>query len=143
MDGIVPYVVARHGTVDILVNNAIRCPIKSLVEMDQSEFDLVMQVNFRSAVVLSRKCITVMTGRKRGTILNILSTAGAKAPEVGGAYLSACAASKGAMAAFTLSTGAEVKPLGINLHRGLGRPHPYPGRGAGLQIIGGEAPYAL
>ena len=113
VDGIVPYVVARHGTVDILVNNAIRCPIKSLVEMDQSEFDLVMQVNFRSAVVLSRKCITVMTGKKRGTILNILSTAGAKAPEVGGAYLSACAASKGAMAAFTLSTAAEVKPLGI------------------------------
>ena len=114
VDGIVPYVVARHGTVDVLVNNAVKCPIKSLVEMDQSEFDLVMQINFRSAVVLSRKCITVMTGRKRGIILNLLSTAGAKAPEVGGAYLSACAASKGALAAFTLSSGTEVKPLGIS-----------------------------
>ena len=46
---------ARHGTIDILMNNAIRCPIKSLVEMEQAEFDAVMQVNFRSAVQLTRK----------------------------------------------------------------------------------------
>jgi NAD(P)-dependent dehydrogenase (short-subunit alcohol dehydrogenase family) len=114
VDGIVPLVVARHGTIDILINNAIRCPIKSLVEMEQAEFDAVMQVNFRSTVQLTRKAMTVMTGRRRGMILNILSTAGAKPPEVGGAYLSAYAASKGALAAFTLSIAAEVRPLGIH-----------------------------
>ena len=142
VDGIVPYVVARHGTVDMLVNNAIRCPIKSLVEMDQSEFDLVMQVNFRSAVGCW-KMHHGHDGEEEGHHTEHTFHSGCQGPGGGRGVPQRVRGLQGGHGRFHSLYRGGGQTLRDILHRGLGRSHANPGWGAGLQIIGGAAPYAL
>ena len=96
------------GPATILVNNAILCPVASVMEMEVSEWDRVMAVNLRGAFLTCRAFLPGMLEDGRGTILNLISTEAMP-------YLSAYIASKQGLAAFSQSLAAEVGERGVRV----------------------------
>jgi len=99
------------GGVDILVNNAgglvKRVPV---AEYDEEHFDRVMNINLKTAFIMSNLVLPLMKQQKSGKIINLSSQA---AHDGGGKGAAAYAASKGAIWTFTKSLAKEVAPFGI------------------------------
>jgi NAD(P)-dependent dehydrogenase (short-subunit alcohol dehydrogenase family) len=69
-------VVARHGRVDVLVNNAGSSPLyPSLVEVSEELFDKTLAVNLKGAFRLSALVGTRMADGDGGVIINVSSIA--------------------------------------------------------------------
>src|SRR2546421_10466738 len=74
--GIVQTAVDAFGTVDILVNNAGIVRDKTLVKMDEADFDAVIAVHLKGTFNCSRHAAEVMKDKGYGRIVNITSSAG-------------------------------------------------------------------
>ena len=69
-------VLARAGTVDILVNNVgIHLP-KSVIEAEPEDFDRIFNVNVKTAYLACRAVVPHMLERRRGSIINLSSNGG-------------------------------------------------------------------
>ncbi len=100
------------GSVDILVNNAGGLfARRTLQEIDEDFYDLVMNVNFKSTVFVSQVFEPIMG--KGGSIINISSLA---ARDGGGPGSSMYSSSKGAVTTFTRSMAKELGPKGIRVN---------------------------
>ena len=98
--------------VDILVNNAGGLfARKTLQELDESFYDLVMDVNFKSTVFVMQTFEPLMS--KGTSIINLSSQA---ARDGGGGGSSLYASSKGAVSTFTRSMAKELGPKGIRVN---------------------------
>ena len=98
--------------VDILVNNAGGLfARKSLQELDESFYDLVMNVNFKSTVFVMQTFEPLMG--KGASIINLSSQA---ARDGGGGGSSLYASSKGAVSTFTRAMAKELGPKGIRIN---------------------------
>lgn len=98
--------------VDILVNNAGGLfARKTLQELDEAFYDLVMNVNFKGTV-FAMQVFEPMMG-KGASIVNLSSQA---ARDGGGGGSSLYAASKGAVTTFTRSMSKELGPKGIRVN---------------------------
>ena len=98
--------------VDILVNVAGGLfARKTLQEIDEKFFDLVMDVNFKSTVFVTKAFATLMG--KGGSIVNFASQAGRDGGGPG-AYI--YASSKGAVSTFTRGLAKELGPQGIRVN---------------------------
>ncbi|HVJ96589.1 MAG TPA: SDR family NAD(P)-dependent oxidoreductase, partial [Acidimicrobiia bacterium] len=64
------------GTVDILVNNAGIVRDKTLLKMDESDFDSVIAVHLKGSFNTTRHAAEVMKEKGYGRIINITSSAG-------------------------------------------------------------------
>jgi len=109
------------GPTSILVNNAIVCPVVSVLDTDTATWDRVMAVNLRGTFLTCKAFLPEMLNRKRGTIVNMVSAEAMP-------YLSAYFASKQGIATFSQSlaaevgeTGVRVIPFGIGMHGGYTR----------------------
>lgn len=102
------------GGIDILVNNAggliKRVPI---ADFDEGHFDTVMDVNLKTAFLMSSLVMPHMKEKKSGRIVNIASLAG---HDGGGGGAAAYAASKGATWTFTKSLAKEMAPFGVQVN---------------------------
>ena len=58
------------GSIDILINNAAIRPDCSLLTVDESEWDRIMNVNYKSAFWLARACLPGMIENGWGRIIN-------------------------------------------------------------------------
>jgi NAD(P)-dependent dehydrogenase (short-subunit alcohol dehydrogenase family) len=96
------------GRVDILVNNAILCPVASVLEMDVALWDRVLAVNLRGAFLTCKQFLPEMLSKGRGVIINMISTDAMP-------NLSAYIASKQGIAAFSQSLAAEVGQEGVRV----------------------------
>ena len=96
------------GPVDILINNAIRCPVAPVVEMDLSQWDEVVAVNLRGAFLTCKAFLPEMIARKHGIILNMISTDAMPG-------LSAYIATKQGLAGFSQSLAVEVGAEGVRV----------------------------
>ena len=105
--------VARHGRLDILVNNAAISKHKQIYHTSAEEADLVMRVNFMSCVWTTFAAIPVMLRQGGGSIVNISSFGGRVSPPREALY----AASKAAMDSFT--EGLWLDLAGSNIHAAL------------------------
>jgi len=103
---------AFGGKVDILVNNAGGLfARKTLAEFEESFYDLVMNVNFKSTVFVMQAFEPLMnTG---ASIINLSSQA---ARDGGGGGSALYASSKGAVTTFTRSMAKELGPKGIRVN---------------------------
>ena len=110
--------VARHGRIDVLVNNAAVSKHKQIYHTTADEADYVMRVNFMSCVWTSFAAIPPMLRQGGGTIVNISSFAAIVAPPREALY----AASKAAMNSF--SEGLWNDLVGSNIHVALVNPGP-------------------
>lgn len=68
--GIAQAAINKFGGVDILINNAAIRPTGKFLEMSEEEWNKVMDVDFTSAVWLSRACLPHMVAQKWGRIIN-------------------------------------------------------------------------
>src|SRR6195952_1392308 len=73
---IVKTAVDAFGTVDILVNNAGIVRDRSLLKMEESDFDAVIGVHLKGTFNCARHAAPIMKDRNYGRIVNITSSAG-------------------------------------------------------------------
>nr|WP_298930216.1 glucose 1-dehydrogenase [uncultured Allomuricauda sp.] len=103
---------AFGNTIDILVNNAGGLfSRKTLQELDESFYNLVMNVNFKSTVFVTQVFEPLMG--KGASIINLSSQA---ARDGGGGGSSLYASSKGAVTTFTRAMSKELGPKGIRVN---------------------------
>ena len=104
--------IANHGCVDVLVNNAgrsIRRGIESSYERFH-DFERTMQLNYFGALRLTMGLLPAMVAQKRGQVINISSIGVlTNAPR-----FSAYVASKAALDAWTRCAASEFADMGIN-----------------------------
>jgi NAD(P)-dependent dehydrogenase (short-subunit alcohol dehydrogenase family) len=121
-DSMIKSVLADHGAVDILINNAGRS-IRRSIEASYDrfhDFQRTMQLNYFGAVKLILAVLPGMRRRRRGHIINISSIGTQAYPPRFGAYV----ASKSALAALSRCIGPEVADDGVavtNIHMPLVR----------------------
>jgi 3-oxoacyl-[acyl-carrier protein] reductase len=95
---------ADHGGIGILVNNAGITRDKLMIQMDDADFDKVMNVNLRAAFTATRVAARSMVRNKFGRIVNISSVAGV----MGQAGSTNYAASKAGLIGMTKSVAREI-----------------------------------
>jgi NAD(P)-dependent dehydrogenase (short-subunit alcohol dehydrogenase family) len=121
-DAMIRRVLADHGHVDILINNAGRS-IRRSIEASYERFhdyQRTMQLNYFGAVRLLLAVLPGMRQRRRGHIINISSIGVQAFPPRFGAYV----ASKSALAALSRCIAPEVVDDGVaitNIHMPLVR----------------------
>ena len=104
---------ARHGRLDIVVNNAgWTHRNRPLLEVSEAEFDKVYAVNVKSIYLMTQAVVPVMRSQGGGTIINIGSTAGIR-PRPGLAWYNG---SKGAVHLLSRSMAAELAPDKIRVN---------------------------
>lgn len=110
-------IVAKFGTVDVMVNNAgINIP-RLLVdeagkyELDEAVWDKVMNVNLKGLFFCSQEAARIMKAKKSGVIINMSSECGLEGSEGQSVY----AASKAAVNALTRSWAKELGRHGIRV----------------------------
>ena len=109
---------AKHGRIDVLVNNAGISKHKQIYHMSADEADYVMRVNFMSSVWTTLAAIPYMLRGGGGTVVNISSFAAKVSPPREAIY----AASKAAMNSFTEALWNDLAGSGI--HAALINPGP-------------------
>lgn len=101
---LVKQIVEDFGKVDILINNAGITRDTLLMRMTEEQWDLVLNVNLKSAFNLTKAVIGPMMKQRSGSIVNMSSIVGVGG-NVGQANYSA---SKAGMIGLTKSTAKEV-----------------------------------
>jgi NAD(P)-dependent dehydrogenase (short-subunit alcohol dehydrogenase family) len=104
--------IAALGKLDILINNAginIRRPIE---ELEEAEWDLVLDTNLKGSWLFCRAAVPEMKRNNWGRILNVSSMLG----EVGLAERTPYCSSKGGMTLLTRTLALELAPFGINVN---------------------------
>jgi NAD(P)-dependent dehydrogenase (short-subunit alcohol dehydrogenase family) len=107
--------VEAYGRLDILVNNAaLFADLKqgSFLDIDEAEWDRVMQINTRGVFSCSKAAVPEMKKNGYGKIVNIASGTVFKGTPMLLHYVS----SKGAQVAFTRALAREVGDYGINVN---------------------------
>jgi NAD(P)-dependent dehydrogenase (short-subunit alcohol dehydrogenase family) len=104
-------IVAQHGPVDVLVNNAGIERRGSVEELALGEFRAVMETNYFGAIRCMQAVLPSMRARRSGCIINITSVAGRISVSPLGPY----SASKFALEAISEALAQEVKTLGIKI----------------------------
>lgn len=100
---------ARHGSVDVLVNNAGAAHSAPLAKTSLEDWNRVLAVNATGTFLCTRAFLSGMLERNRGSIVNVASVAGL----AGGRYIAAYAAAKHAVIGLTRSVAAEVEGTGV------------------------------
>ena len=110
VEAMVKAVIDRFKTIDILVNNAGILRSTRVEEIPEEEWELVMDVNLKGVFLCSKAVLPIMKEKKYGRIVNISSSAGRSASELGGAHYTA---SKAGVLGFTRHLAREMAPYGI------------------------------
>lgn len=107
-------IVERFGHIDILVNSVGGyLGGKSVTDLEEHEWDLMMNLNLKSAFLISKHVIPVMKSSvPGGKIVHISSKTGLKSEGHDSAY----AASKSGLIRLVESIAQETKELGINVN---------------------------
>ena len=99
--------------VDILFNNAGIIEPTSVEDMDEQEWDRMIEINLKSVFSCSRAVLKHMKERRYGKIINMSSTAGKTSSTLGGPHYSA---SKAGVLGFTRHLARELAPYGVNVN---------------------------
>jgi 3-oxoacyl-[acyl-carrier protein] reductase len=99
------------GAVGILINNAGIAQFGTLLEMDPTQWERIIQVNLMGTYYVTRAVLPTMIKQNLGSIINVASSAG----ERGAATSSAYSASKFAMMGLTESLMQEVRRFNIRV----------------------------
>jgi len=105
-------IIADFGAVDILVNNAGITRDMLLVQMKETDWDIVLDTNLKGVFNMSRHILGQMIKRKSGKIINITSTSGCD----GNAGQSNYSASKAGIIGLTKALSKEVASRGITVN---------------------------
>ncbi len=113
IDAVTTDILARHGRVDVLVNNAghsIRRKVTEQLERFH-DYERCMQINYFAPLRLTRNLLPPMLEARRGHVINVL-TWGTLVPTP---KFSAYIGSKCALEGFSKALGAELEKKGITV----------------------------
>lgn len=99
------------GSVDILINNAGIAQFGTLMDMEPSTWERIIQVNLMGTYYVTRAALPFMLEQNRGDIINVASTAGERGFATGSAYC----ASKFGLLGLTESLLQEVRKSNIRV----------------------------
>jgi NAD(P)-dependent dehydrogenase (short-subunit alcohol dehydrogenase family) len=105
-------VVAEHGRIDVLFNNAGIAGVGDVEETTLDLWERVMRVNARGVFLMSRAVVPTMIAQRSGSIVNVASAI----VETGLARRVSYAASKGAVLALTKSMQVDLAPHGVRVN---------------------------
>ncbi|HLX19444.1 MAG TPA: SDR family oxidoreductase [Gaiellaceae bacterium] len=105
-------VVAEHGRIDVLLNNAGIAGVGDVEETTLELWERVMHVNARGVFLMSRAVVPTMIAQHSGSIVNMSSAI----VETGLARRVSYAASKGAVLALTKSMQVDLAPHGVRVN---------------------------
>jgi len=110
--GAVEKTLAAFGRLDIVVNNAgISHRNRSMLEVEEDEFDRIFAVNVKSIYLFARAAVPLMQGQGGGVFINVGSTAGLR-PRPGLTWYNS---TKGAVHTMTKSMAVELAPSKIRV----------------------------
>jgi 3-oxoacyl-[acyl-carrier protein] reductase len=108
---LVAAVVAEFGRVDILINNAGITRDNLLFKMTDEDWDSVINVNLRSAFLMSREVQKHFVAQKYGKIVSLSSRSA-----LGNRGQANYAASKAGVMGLTATLSIELGPFGVNVN---------------------------
>jgi NAD(P)-dependent dehydrogenase (short-subunit alcohol dehydrogenase family) len=100
------------GRVDVLVNNAGVTRVRPLEQIDEAVWETVIDVNLKSAYLMSRLAVADMLKRNRGSIVNVSSVHAVMTSAGGFAY----AAAKAGICGLTRAAGVAYGAKGIRVN---------------------------
>jgi short-subunit dehydrogenase len=103
---------ARHGPVDVLVNNAGVPKRRAVRDMTLADAEEVMRINYFSPVALTLAVLPGMVERDHGHVVNVSSMGAHMVAFRVGAY----SASKAALELFTEALHVELNGTGVRAH---------------------------
>ena len=103
----------QFGAVHILINNAGILRPTPVIDIEENEWDLVVNVNLKGTYLCSRAALPGMQKAGWGRIVNFSSTAGKNVSTVGGAHYTAA---KAGILGFTRHLAKEVAGHGITVN---------------------------
>jgi NAD(P)-dependent dehydrogenase (short-subunit alcohol dehydrogenase family) len=111
--GMVSTVVSRLGRVDVLVNNVAITDRKTVLDLDEEEWDRVLRVTLTSVFLCSKYVGRQMAQQGRGgSIINMASTSGHR----GRGNATAYTAAKGGVLNLTRSLAIQLAPYKIRVN---------------------------
>lgn len=110
---LVSHVINTYDRIDVLVN-VVGGYLggKAVAELDETEWDKMMNMNLKSAFLVSKHVIPLMVSAKHGKMVHISSRTGLKSD----GYDSAYSASKSGLIRLVESISEEVKEDGVNVN---------------------------
>ncbi|PKN78791.1 MAG: 3-oxoacyl-[acyl-carrier-protein] reductase [Candidatus Cloacimonetes bacterium HGW-Cloacimonetes-1] len=105
-------IIAQHGRIDALINNAGITKDNLMLRMKEEEWDAVINVNLKGTYICTQKVFKYMMKQRAGSIINIASVIGL----MGNAGQANYAASKGGIIAFTKSCAKEFGARNIRVN---------------------------
>lgn len=112
VQAIVPEVIARHGRIDALINNAGIAPAGKFATQDPSIWKDALAVNVVAPMLLAQAAGVHMIEQGAGRIVNVASTTGVR----GKPFLVPYSTSKGAVVRFTEALAAEWAPKNVQVN---------------------------
>jgi NAD(P)-dependent dehydrogenase (short-subunit alcohol dehydrogenase family) len=109
IDAAVADVIARHGRIDVLVNNAGRSHVGAFEETSDADLRQLFEVHVFGPAALVRAVLPSMRARRSGAIVQMSSMGG----QMSFAGFSAYSGTKFALEGMTEALAPEVAPLGI------------------------------
>ncbi len=103
----------RFGAIHILINNAGVLRPTAVIDIEEDEWDLVVDVNLKGTYMCSRAVLPTMRDSGWGRIVNFSSTAGKNISTMGGAHYTAA---KAGILGFTRHLAKETAEYGITVN---------------------------
>lgn len=105
-------VIKKFGKIDILVNNAGISKVGIFIDMNEEEWDKIINTNLKGTINCTHIVLKHMSSKKSGVIINISSMWG----NIGASCEAIYSASKGAINSFTKSLAKEMGGSGIRVN---------------------------
>jgi len=104
----------RFGAIDVLVNNAARCPAGPAAGITREEWERTFATNVTGPFLLCREILRRwLAAGRRGAIVNVATVSAFQGSSSGRLPYDA---SKGALVAMTVALAREVAPAGIRVN---------------------------
>lgn len=100
------------GGLDVLVNSAGIYQEKLFVDMQEDEYDAIMDTNMKGTYFMAQAAVPLLRQSAAGAIVNVSSDAGSQ----GNLLCSAYCAAKGAVNTFTKALALELAPYQIRVN---------------------------
>ncbi len=112
VQALIAFAEEKTGGVDILINNAGLGTSKVLIEMEDAEWNKVIDVTLNGTMRMTRQMMRVMKGRGQGVIVNNASVLGWRAQKEQAHY----AAAKAGVMALTRCAAMEAAEFGVRIN---------------------------
>lgn len=108
--GMVATAIQKYGGIDILANNAGADKAVPILDMDEAEWDRLMNINLKSVFLSTKAALPSMIERGGGCVINTTSIVARQGAMNGGIHY---ASSKAAIIGFTKTLARQMSSKGI------------------------------